>query len=66
MKMEFNGSRRSFIKIAAFIGSLAALFSPAKSAAAKPPELIQPQPEKSGQGYQLTEHIKKYYQTARL
>lgn len=65
MKTEFIGSRRSFIKTAAFFGGVAALFGPSRPAAAKP-RPSPPQTEESGRGYRLTEHIKKYYQTARF
>lgn len=64
MKTELAGNRRTFFKQASLFSGLAFLFSlggPAV-AAAKPPS---PEPESSGQGYRLTEHIKKYYAAAR-
>ena len=64
MKLEFTGNRRSFIKMAAFLGGMAALLGNGRPLAAKPKP--SPQPEKSGQGYRLTEHVKKYYQAARF
>lgn len=65
MKTEFTGNRRSFIKMAAILGGVAALFGPGRPAAAKPkPAPIKP--EEPSQGYRLTEHNKKYYQTARF
>ena len=36
MKTEFIGSRRSFIKMAALLGGVAALLGPGRPAAAKP------------------------------
>lgn len=65
MKVEFTGSRRTFIKSAAIFGGFAALFGAGKPVAARPKEPL-PQQEESGKGYRLTEHIKKYYETARL
>lgn len=65
MKPEFSGDRRSFIKMAALLGGSAALLSTGRPAAAKP-KPSPPQPEVSEKGYRLTEHIKKYYKTARL
>jgi hypothetical protein len=65
MKTEFIGSRRSFIKMAALFGGATALFGPGRPAAAKP-KPSPAQPEEPGQGYRLTEHIKKYYRTARF
>ena len=65
MKLEFTGNRRSFIKMAALLGGVAALLGPGRPTAAKP-KPSPPQPEESGRGYRLTEHIKKYYQAARF
>jgi hypothetical protein len=65
MKIEFSGNRRTFLKGAAIFGGLAMLLGRNRPAAAKPG---QPPPDKetSSQGYRLTEHVKKYYETARL
>jgi hypothetical protein len=65
MKPEFTGNRRSFIKMATLLGGWAALLGPARPAKAKA-EPSPPRPEEPGLGYRLTEHIKKYYRTARL
>ena len=65
MKTEFIGSRRSFIKMAALVGGVAALLGPGRPAAAKP-KPSPARPDEPGQGYRLTEHNKKYYQTARF
>jgi hypothetical protein len=65
MKMEFSRSRRTFIKSTAILSGLSMLLglNVRTSAEAKQP---LNQPEQSGKGYRLTEHIKKYYETARL
>ncbi|MGO9139127.1 MAG: twin-arginine translocation signal domain-containing protein [Syntrophales bacterium] len=64
MKMEITCDRRKFIKSAAIASGLAVLLGRVRPAAAK---TKQPLPqEKSSRGYRLTEHIKKYYETARL
>jgi hypothetical protein len=65
MKMEFPSNRRTFIKkSAAFFGGFAVLITMDRPAVAKPKQ-SSPEPEPSGQGYRLTEHVKKYYETAR-
>jgi len=56
--------RRKFLKRATILGGLTALLGIVRPAAASPKK-PQHQPEHSGQGYRLTEHVKKYYQTAR-
>jgi hypothetical protein len=68
MKTEFSNNRRTFIKGAAIFSGLAALLGMASPSKAKPKEPL-PQPERShrpDQGYQLTEHVKRYYETARM
>jgi hypothetical protein len=65
MKKEYSGTRRTFLKAAAIFGGLALLFGRGRPAAAKPQQ-TPPQQEPSSQGYRLTEHVKKYYETARL
>ncbi len=64
MKREIIGNRRTFIKSAALFSGLAVLFGFGKTTLVKPKQLL-PEPEPSGQGYRLTEHVKKYYDTAR-
>lgn len=68
MKMEFSGNRRTFIKRAAIVSGFAALIGLIKpagvKAGAKQAESLR-QPEESGRGYRLTEHVKRYYETAR-
>jgi len=56
--------RRQFLKRAGIFGGLTALLGVVRPAAAGPKNGRQ-LPEPSGQGYRLTEHIKKYYETAR-
>jgi hypothetical protein len=64
MEMNFSGNRRTFFKHAALFGWLSVLLAVVRPAAVKPKQSL-PEPEPSGQGYRLTEHIKKYYETAR-
>jgi hypothetical protein len=63
MKQEFSGNRRTFLKGAAIIGGLALLLGRNRPAAARP-EPSPPRQEPS-KGYRLTEHVKRYYETAR-
>jgi len=65
MKMELSATRRTFIKSVTIFGGLSLLLGPGGKSAAKRQEETSPQPEPSAQGYRLTEHIKKYYETAR-
>ncbi len=65
MKIQSIIGRRQFLKGTTIFGGLAALLGMVRPAPAGPKE-PQDQPERSGQGYRLTEHIKKYYETARL
>ena len=64
MKWELSGNRRTFLKGAAIFGGLALVLGLDRPATAKPkPSPPQQEPSK---GYRLTDHIKKYYETARL
>lgn len=63
MKWEFSGNRRTFLKGAAIIGGLALLLGRDRPAVAKPEP--SPPPQEPSKGYQVTEHVKKYYETAR-
>ncbi len=65
MKKEFIGDRRVFIRNAAIIGCFAALFGTGRPAIREPKRPL-PTPEPSGQGYRVTEQVKKYYETARI
>ena len=64
MKIGMTSTRRTFLKGAAFFSAWT-LFGLRRSAVeAGPPS--KPQQETSEKGYRLTEHVKKYYDTARL
>ena len=59
-----NAKRRGFLQGAAVAGGVAA--SGVAVAETIDTPAIEPQPATdSGKGYQLTEHVKKYYQRAR-
>lgn len=65
MNGEIIGNRRTFIKGAALLGGLTVLFGIGpRPAVGKPTESL-PKPDSSGQGYRLTEQVKKYYEAAR-
>ena len=65
MKLQFSCDRRTFMKRAAILGGLAAL-----TGLGRPADAAPKQPEKQSEpraaGYRLTEHVKRYYETARL
>jgi len=64
MKEKFSDERRTFLKMAVVVGGVTAGLSLAKRSAAK---RVQPlEQKKTGQGYRETEHISKYYKTARI
>ncbi len=65
MKREIIGNRRTFIKGAALLGGLAVLFGIGARPPVVKPKGPLPKPEPSGQGYRVTEQVKKYYDTAR-
>ncbi len=65
MKIESIIGRRKFLKGTAIFSGLAVLLGVIKPATAGIRE-AERQPEQPGQGYRLTEHVKKYYETARL
>ena len=67
MKMESSVNRRTFIKSAAILGGLSMVLGMFDSASARAKESVPVNPPgQPGKGYQLTEHVKKYYETARL
>jgi hypothetical protein len=66
MKREIIGNRRAFIKGAALFAGLAALVGMGAKPGIGKPKGSLPEPEHTGQGYRLTEQVKKYYETARI
>jgi len=67
MKMEHVGNRRTFLKdTAVFGGAMLALLLGRGRAVAAPVKKNVPSGTSTSAGYQLTEHIKKYYETANL
>jgi TorA maturation chaperone TorD len=64
MNRELSGNRRTFFKHAALFGWLTVLLTMGRPAVAKPEKPL-PEPEPPAQGYRFTEHVKKYYETAR-
>ncbi len=64
MKFDISGSRRSFLKGAVIAGGLAFLFGLDRTAEGKPQQ--SPPQQAQSKGYRLTEHVKKYYERARL
>jgi hypothetical protein len=59
-------SRRSFLKAARGAGALGVLAAAAASGAAEAaPEPARAETAPEAKGYRLTEHIQKYYSTAR-
>jgi hypothetical protein len=65
MKTRFITARRKFLKNAVAFGGYAALLGIIRPIPAGLKKRQQ-QRERSGQGYRLTEHVKKYYETAQL
>ncbi len=65
MSVESIVGRRKFLKGAAIFAGVAAFLGIARPGIAKPKKPLR-HPEQSAQGYRLTEHVKKYYETARL
>ncbi len=64
MNIETMMRRRQFLKRTTILGGLAALLGIHRPATAEMKESQQPA-KPSGQGYRLTEHVKKYYEAAR-
>jgi len=64
MTAQSSEQRRKFLKSIALLGSAAVCLPLVKKAAAEN-EPVPPRPAKAPQGYRETEHISKYYQTAR-
>ncbi len=65
MKTHFSNDRRTFIKRAALLGGSAMALALGVPRTARPAAVSAPEPKEQNQGYRLTAHIKKYYETAR-
>ncbi len=67
MKTEIPCNRRTFIRLAAIAGGIAALTGLRRPAdAGRVQTIAAPSAEPTAKGYRLTEHVKRYYETARL
>ena len=66
MTAKFSDNRRTFLKMAVLLGGTTVGLVLAQKAAAKQEPVIKQQKEKTGLGYRETEHISKYYKTARI
>ena len=64
MTKKFSDERRTFLKAVALLSGAAACLTLERKAIAEP-KLPRPE-EKSVQGYTETDHIRKYYQAARI
>lgn len=65
MKIDLSGNRRTFLSNMLTFGGLAALLPLCKPSTAKLQQTLLKRPQ-PGQGYRLTEHIKRYYEKARI
>ena len=65
MATKYSDERRSFLKTLALISGAAASVSLSRKTAAGTSEIRQLS-EKTGQGYRETEHVSKYYRSARV
>lgn len=59
-------SRRRMFAGAGGVGALAAVAAVVPGLKAEAPALVAKAPDAGDGGYQLTEHVKRYYQTARV
>ena len=64
MTAQYSIERRKFLKTMVIIGGAVASLSGAKEVVADGEPMLQP--DKSPEGYRETDHIKKYYQSARI
>jgi hypothetical protein len=64
MTAQYSIERRKFLKTMVILGGTVASLSGTKEVVADGKPL--PLPEKSTEGYRETEHISKYYQSARI
>lgn len=65
MKTSFSSDRRTFIKRAALLGGSALALGLVGPKQARTETTSAPETKAKDQGYRLTAHIKKYYETAR-
>jgi hypothetical protein len=59
-------SRRTVFAGAGVAGAAAAAAAVLPAAVRSPAPAVAAAPQPTGSGYQLTEHVKRYYQTARV
>ena len=64
-KPEINGSRRGFFRAVAGAGVAAGTGALILRNGATPPARSEPQEVAASAGYRETDHIRKYYETAR-
>ena len=64
MNVELSGDRRTFLKRAALFGWLGVVLVSVRPDSPGPKKEL-PAPSPAHQGYRLTEHVKRYYETAR-
>ncbi|MRR15344.1 MAG: formate dehydrogenase [Deltaproteobacteria bacterium] len=65
MKTNFSSGRRTFIKRATLLGGSALALALGVPKTARPAAAPASEPQAQNQGYRLTAHVKKYYETAR-
>ena len=65
MKTNLLSDRRTFIKRATLLGGSALALALGVPKTARPAAMSPPEPKAKDQGYRLTAHVKKYYETAR-
>lgn len=65
MKTNFSSDRRTFIKRATLLGGSALALALGVPKTARPAAAPAPEPATRNEGYRLTAHVKKYYETAR-
>jgi hypothetical protein len=65
MTTQLSDSRRSFLKMALLLGTTTVGLALTNKGKAEE-EHLPPQQDNAGLGYRETEHIRKYYETARI
>lgn len=65
MDIEKTSTRRTFLGGTILVGGLAMLLGLQRPLQTEP-DAPKKQEEKRGRGYRLTEHVKRYYESARL